>query len=273
MGEVLKLGNSGCDILQHMSAPASFGVTVRSYGQWSSVHWHDFAQLVLPLSGSLAIDIAGVQMILDRQGAAYVEMGRHHAQESHSDNRFLVVEFDPGELRPRLAERWAREPLLDLSRVAEVSSLIQYMDQSIAKGNVPGSRVRLWASLLFDAFLGGEPAAHSRLAALLSRIEANPASPWTAASMAALVGVSASRLHALFLEELNTTPHAWIRDLRLGRVKEWLATTRWSIAEIAYRAGYADQSALTRAMREVTGLTPAAWRRRSQESGTKDQET
>ena len=273
MGEVLKLGNSGCDILQHMSAPASFGVTVRSYGQWSSVHWHDFAQLVLPLSGSLAIDIAGVQMILDRQGAAYVEMGRRHAQESHSDNRFLVVEFDPGELRPRLAERWAREPLLDLSRVAEVSSLIQYMDQSIAKGNVPGSRVRLWASLLFDAFLGGEPAAHSRLAALLSRIEANPASPWTAASMAALVGVSASRLHALFLEELNTTPHAWIRDLRLGRVKEWLATTRWSIAEIAYRAGYADQSALTRAMREVTGLTPAAWRRRSQESGTKDQET
>lgn len=273
MGEVLKLGHSGCGILQRMPAPASFAVAVRSYGQTSAVHWHDFAQLVLPLSGSLAIDIAGAQGILDQRWAAYVEMGRRHAQESHADNRFLVVEFDPGELRPRLAERWARQPLLDLSHIGEVGSLIQYMDQSIAKGNVPGSRVRLWAGLLFDAFLGDEPAAHSRLAVLLSRIEANPGSLWTAASMAVIAGVSVSRLHALFRAELNTTPLAWVRDLRLGRVKEWLATTRWSIAEIAYRAGYADQSALTRAMREVTGLTPAAWRRRLQESGTKDQET
>lgn len=256
-----------------MPAPTPFAVAVRSYGQTSAVHWHDFAQLVLPMSGSLAIDIAGTQGMLDGRQAAYVQMGRRHAQESHSDNRFLVLEFDPGELQPRLAERWAREPLLDLGHVAEISSLIQYMDRSIAKGNVPGSRVRLWSSLLFDAFLGGAPAAHSRLAVLLSRIEANPASPWTGVSMAATAGVSVSRLHALFREELNATPQAWIRDLRLGRVKEWLATTRWSIAEIAYRAGYADQSALTRAMREVTGLTPAAWRRRSQESGTKDQET
>ena len=90
--------------------------------------------------------------------------------------------------------------------------------------------------------------------------------------MAAVAGVSVSRLHALFREELNTTPRTWIRDLRLGRVKEWLATTPLSIAEIAYRAGYADQSALTRAMREVTGLTPAAWRRQSQESATKNRE-
>jgi AraC-like DNA-binding protein len=250
-----------------MSAPAPFAVAVRSYGRTGPVHWHDFAQLVLPLSGSLSIDIAGTQGILDRRCAAYVETGRRHAQESHSDNRFLVMEFDPGELRPWLAERWARRPLLDLSRVAEVSSLVQYMDQSITKGKVPGSRVRLWASLLFDVFLGEAPAAHSRLAVLLSRIEANPASPWTAASMAAIAGVSVSRLHALFREELHTTPQAWIRDLRLGRVKEWLATTPWSIAEIAHRAGYADQSALTRAMREVTGLTPAAWRRRCRESG------
>jgi AraC-like DNA-binding protein len=231
------------------------------------VHWHDFAQLVLPLSGSLAIDIAGTQGLLDGRRAAYVEKGRRHAQESRSDNRFLVVEFDPGELRPGLAERWARQPLLDLRGVAEVGSLIEYMDRSITRGKVPSSRVRLWASLLFDAFLGDEPGVHSRLAVVLNRIEADLAAPWTAASMAAVVGVSVSRLHALFQEELRTTPQAWTRSLRLGRVKEWLATTDWSIAEIAYRAGYADQSALTRAMREVTGMTPAAWRRRYREGG------
>lgn len=254
-----------------MPALPPFTVSVRSYGQKSSVHWHDFAQLVLPLSGSLAIDIAGAQGLLDRRLAAYVEPGRRHAQESHSANRSLILEFDPSELQPKLAERWARRPLLELT--ADINSLTEYMDLSIAKGSTQGSRVRLWASLLFDAFLGDEPAANSRLAVLLSRIDAEPASPWTAASMAAIAGVSVSRLHALFREELDTTPRGWIRDLRLGRVKEWLATTRLSIAEIAYRVGYADQSALTRALREATGLTPAAYRRGLEESETKDRES
>ena len=253
-----------------MPAPFSFAVSVRSYGQRSSVHWHDFAQLVLPLSGSLMLDIAGDQGLLDRRLAAYVETGRRHAQESHSANRSLILEFDPGELQPSLADRWARRPLLDLT--GEINSLIEYMDLSIAAGRVPGSRVRLWANLLFDVFGGAGPAAQSRLAILLSRIDATPSSPWTASSMAAVAGVSVSRLHALFREELNTTPQAWIRELRLGRVKEWLATTKIPIAELAYRAGYADQSALTRAMRAVTGLTPAAYRLRCQESETTNRE-
>jgi len=247
-----------------------FSVSIRSYGQQSAVHWHDFAQLVLPLTGSLAIDIAGRQGLLDRGVAAYVETGKRHAQESHSVNRSVILEFDPVALQPILADRWARKPWVGLG--GEVNRLVEYMDLSLAKGTVPSSRVRLWAGLLFDALLGDEPAAQSRLAVLLSRIDANPGSPWTASSMAAVAGVSVSRLHALFREELNTTPQAWLRELRLGRVKEWLATTRIPIAELAYRAGYADQSALTRAMREVTGLTPAAYRRRTQQSESKEQE-
>jgi AraC-like DNA-binding protein len=267
---MLKLGNKRRGNLDVMAAQIPFSVSIRTYGQKSSVHWHDFAQLVLPLSGSLAIDIAGKQGVLDRQLAAYVETGQRHAQESSSANRSLILEFQATELQPRLAERWGRSPLLCLSN--EINSLVDYMDLSLARGRVPGSRARLWAGLLFDSFLGDEPGANSKLAVLLDRIDANPASAWTAASMAAVAGVSVSRLHALFREELNTTPQAWVRDLRLGRVKEWLGTTSLSIAEIAYRAGYADQSALTRAMREVTGLTPAAYRRRSQESATKDRE-
>lgn len=35
------------------------------------------------------------------------------------------------------------------------------------------------------------------------------------------------------------------------------------LADLALRAGYADQSALTRAMQRLTGLTPAAYRRQT----------
>jgi AraC-like DNA-binding protein len=89
--------------------------------------------------------------------------------------------------------------------------------------------------------------------------------------MAAAVNVSVSRLHALFREELDTSPKNWLREHRLARVREWLTSTDLPIAELALRAGFSEQSALTRAMRKASGLTPAAYRRQSRENGSNPQ--
>jgi AraC-like DNA-binding protein len=123
--------------------------------------------------------------------------------------------------------------------------------------------------LLLDALSSTTPQPPSRLAGLLATVDAAPFAAWTASSMAARAGFSVSRLHALFREELDTTPRAWLANLRLGQVQEWLAYTSLSIAEVAYRGGFTDQSALTRAMRKATGLTPATYRRQAQESRPK----
>jgi AraC-like DNA-binding protein len=81
--------------------------------------------------------------------------------------------------------------------------------------------------------------------------------------MAEKVGISTSRLHAIFQESLGKSPRVWLTELRLERVCRLLTSTDVPIAELAYRFGYADQSALTRAMRKATGLTPAAYRRQA----------
>jgi AraC-like DNA-binding protein len=87
--------------------------------------------------------------------------------------------------------------------------------------------------------------------------------------MARAAGVSVSRLHGLFREELASSPHAWLLAHRIGRACEWLASTATPIAEIALRAGFSEQSALTRALRKATGMTPAAYRREHRlESGS-----
>ena len=80
--------------------------------------------------------------------------------------------------------------------------------------------------------------------------------------MARRIGLSPSRLHALFRSEWGTSPQAWLAERRIRRVQTWLAASDAPIAELAQRAGYADQSALTRAMQRLTGLTPAAYRKR-----------
>lgn len=249
----------------------SFALSVRAYGAYSDPTFHDFAQLVLPLTGSLSIDILGRDALLDRSLAAYVERGAHHAQGSRLTNQFLIVDLDPGDLDPWVADRLASRPFLELT--PEANGLIDYMGASLSKGAAPASRVRLWAPLLLEALVGDEPQPRSRLAALLAAIDGDPFSDWTSRRMAELAGMSVSRLHALFREELDTTPHDWLSQVRLGRVRHWLTTTDLPIAELAYRGGYADQSALTRAMRKATGLTPAAYRRQRQESRPKERES
>jgi AraC-like DNA-binding protein len=246
-----------------------FSISIRSYGAGTEAHRHDFAQLVLPLEGSLSIEIAGREDRIDRNCAAYVAPGTRHAQESRLTNRFLILDFDASDLDRKVADRLASGPFIPL--VPEANYLIDYMGSLITKGASSSSKVGLWTPLLLDALLGDKPQPHSRLGGLLAVMDANPFENWTANSMAARVNLSVSRLHALFREELDTTPRAWLSNLRLSRVCQWLATTDLPIADLAYRSGYADQSALTRAMRKATGLTPAAYRRRARETRHKEQ--
>lgn len=89
--------------------------------------------------------------------------------------------------------------------------------------------------------------------------------------MARFARMSVSRLHALFQEELHTSPRAWLLQRRLELVCELLARTSRPIADIALSTGFADQSVLTRAMRQNLDITPAAYRRRQQETKHKCQ--
>ena len=53
------------------------------------------------------------------------------------------------------------------------------------------------------------------------------------------------------------------------RARAWLAQSALPIAEIALRAGFSEQSALTRAMRKECGQTPVAYRRQARENVSK----
>ncbi|UNK41227.1 AraC family transcriptional regulator [Luteimonas sp. S4-F44] len=245
-----------------MAQPAPpLPIAIRSYGANSQVDRHDFAQLVLPLDGWLHMDIAGAGARLDRNLGAFVEVGARHDQISDAANRSIILDLHAGELDPRIADCLARRPYVALT--AEARSLIDYMEALTLRSGVSAHRLRLWLPLLLDTLLGAPAPSQARLAPLLAKIEAQPARGWTAETMAAQVGVSASRLHALFQQELGTTPRAWLSALRLARARDLLVRTALPIAEIAYCCGYADQSALTRAMRRADDQTPAQLRRQT----------
>jgi AraC-like DNA-binding protein len=232
---------------------------LRSYGQPGEPDRHDYAQLVLPLSGALLLDVEGRQGRLDPLHAGFVAPGAWHAQRAETPNRSIILDLDLASLAPAAGERLFARPFAPLAPAAR--KLVEFMGLMADAGNAPRSVVQGWAPLLLDTLALDAPRPSSRLAALRARIEAEPGLPWTTYTMARCAGVSVSRLHALFREEVDTSPHAWLAAHRIARACEWLASTRLPIADIALRAGFSEQSALTRALRKATGMTPAAYRR------------
>ena len=75
------------------------------------------------------------------------------------------------------------------------------------------------------------------------------------------VGVHPSRLAHEFRARYAQTPGEYVRGLRLEWAAEQLRHDGASLADIAIRAGFYDQSHFSRMFRQQFGVAPAAWRR------------
>lgn len=221
------------------------------------MHRHDHVQLVLPVVGRLEIEIGGRGGRLDAGRAAFVAPGADHVQAGDGANRFLIIDCEQGDLGEAAVERMRREVFLPISPAAR--RLIEFVD--LSGGSMSSTTAWRCTPLLLEALLD-VPQAPSRFEILRRRMELEPGLDWSVPAMAQVAGVSASRLHALFRAELDRTPQQLLSEIRLRAVQDGLARSTASIAELAFKTGYSDQSALTRAMRRATGLTPGAYRRR-----------
>jgi AraC-like DNA-binding protein len=93
----------------------------------------------------------------------------------------------------------------------------------------------------------------------LQRLDAAPEVTTSLAELAALSGVTRFQLLRGFAREVGTTPHAYLVQRRVRLVRQFLAAGQ-SPAEAALRAGFADQSHMTRAFVRQLGITPGRYR-------------
>lgn len=234
---------------------------LRSYDR---VHWgdrHEFAQLVLPLHGEVLLDIEERRGRLDPLHGALVAPGAWHAQSSQAANGSLIVDVDGAAFERGPWQELLERPFVVLGPAAR--KLVEFMGLMAREAAPSPALVQGWVPLLLDTLRLDAPRATSRLAALLARLDAAPGLAWSTESMARAANLSVSRLHALFREELDSTPHAWLLGCRLDCARSLLADSQRSVADIALACGFSDQTSLTRAMRKVCDTTPAAYRRAS----------
>jgi len=94
----------------------------------------------------------------------------------------------------------------------------------------------------------------------IERLNAAPEVPTTLDELARLCGVSRFQLIRGFVRDVGITPHAYLLQRRVGLARR-LLTAGSSPSDAAFRAGFADQSHLTRAFVRQFGITPGRYKR------------
>lgn len=236
----------------------------RTYGLAAPPHAHDFMQVVMPARGVLEMDVDGRGGRVDTQHAALIPAGATHAFEAAGVNRFIVLDIPAGEVDAPDLGGLANQVFFPLT--PGLRALTTWLQDAPL---VDAALANAWSSLAL-ATLAAHPANQpaqlrrrpdARAERAWQAIEHRYAEPLTVEALAAEAGVSARHLATLFRAAYGTTLHAHLADVRLRHALTLLETTALPIAEIAARTGYYDQSALTRHLKAVHGITPAAVRR------------
>ena len=79
--------------------------------------------------------------------------------------------------------------------------------------------------------------------------------------MAGAVGLSVFHFSRKFRAEFGCPPHQWLVRERIKRASELIKRQCLPLKEVAYEAGFADQSHMTRLFRRLYRMTPAEYRR------------
>lgn len=111
----------------------------------------------------------------------------------------------------------------------------------------------------YTALTEASPSSRGGLGRALARLKDDPAAPVSLEELAHLEGVSAFQLLRRFVRELGITPHAYQAQLRIRLARRLLADGQ-APAEVAYAAGFSDQSHLNRVFLRQVGVTPGRYR-------------
>lgn len=234
----------------------------RTYTSQACSHKHAFAQLILPLTGSLFIQTQTHQFELDESAIFFLPASCSHYFYARSTNEFLTLDIPQHLIAPltalseteksnavnsiRLAldDRWrairtlllteARDnPKTERSQTGNFLPLVDYISSLLTQPCLPPS---------------------------LQHIHDYYRSPLTVTQLAKIEGYCLSYYSEWFKEKTGKTPTAYIQDLRIQQAKKLLLHTDLSIREIAHQVGFERASSLTRLFRQRHYITPQEYR-------------
>lgn len=104
--------------------------------------------------------------------------------------------------------------------------------------------------------------AEAKVVTVLKAMEANLEEPLAREQLAGLVGLSLRQLERSFGSQTGRGLHEYYLTLRLGRSRQLLRETSFSVLEIGLATGFRSASHFSRAFRRACGFSPREARQR-----------
>jgi AraC-like DNA-binding protein/mannose-6-phosphate isomerase-like protein (cupin superfamily) len=256
------------------------------------MHWHDYYELFVALSGAGEFRVGNDRFAFRSGDVVLVDpLKIHGVTRMEASHTALVILFQAAAVAPTGAAL-DRSFLSAWDRRSE-KTLPRLRGEDTTGGAVHGAVLRLarawfehppgegrtlelkfhFLEILFHLGRGfesnqgrEEPATarglrEARLHRALEYLSLHCHGPVSQEEVAHAAGMSCSRFRAFFKQTTGWGFGDYLRDLRLERAATLLRESAASVAEVAYRTGFADQSHLQRLFKGKYAISPLAYRK------------
>ncbi len=264
--------------------------------QASSMHDHDFQELVVIVSGKGMHHTEGEKYPIGSGDVFVIAPERPH-RYSDTEKLYLInILFDAGRLglplqdlrnlpgyhalfkvEPQLRKqhRFRSRLRLSMDQLGRLLDLVSHIeDEQVAEEG--GQRFMATAHLMqVIGYLSRsytrtrEPELRSvmRISEVLSHLERNYERPVTLEKLAKLAHMSQTSLRRTFSDAMGHSPIDYLIRLRIAKAKELLKGTDHRITDVAVDVGFEDSNYFSRQFRNIVGTSPRAFRARFKGAG------
>ena len=102
---------------------------------------------------------------------------------------------------------------------------------------------------------------NERLMTMMAYIHENFTGKITLENLSASAAISKREVLRCFQDGIHKSPFEYIKTYRIMKAEEMLKSSDMSITEISFLSGFSNSAYFTKTFREVTGMTPGAYRR------------
>lgn len=249
----------------HLDQPRGPGFAFRDRARNTFYDWHthDYHQLIYAISGTTQIETERARYLLPAGRAAWIPVAVRH--------RTLIADVDGASLY------FAPETVHDSHRRVRILVATPVMREMIlhalrwplgmSESDPVAASFFRTLGLMCSEWLESElplslpSSAHPAMKRAMD-LAAADVSQATLARVLAVASMSERTFRRTFVREVGMTWQAWLAQARIMEAASQL-TQGGRITDVAAEVGYASLSAFAKAFKQLTGESPAAFRRRS----------
>lgn len=227
-------------------------------------HVHERAHLGFVLSGSFHEDCEGKKLECQPLTVSFLPPGAAHSDDFHGKAHCLFLELNSDRLKSVREYLNLDEPLnLSGAIVRSLTARLHYEARQEDKASalaIEGLALEVWAELSRRQKPFNERKPPRWLKSARELIHTNFNVTTTHDQIANVVDVHPVHLAREFRRHYGCTIGEYVRRLRVEFACRALSTSNTPLSEIAYTAGFSDQSHFTKVFRKQIGTSPAQFR-------------